>query len=149
QIPESNFTGNLYSPFKYLGSVIYLVAVIPTLIFVLGFCALVIRVPKFLLQFDLERDETRRLLWQYVMMSVLIANFVLLVGLVFKYHVWSIMQSRLLFPSIVGGLVAFANGITITNGFRPLGSILKSAMLMLMALFFLYFSSEVGIRILT
>ena len=148
-ISESNFGGNRRSRFKYLGSVIYLVAVIPTLIFFVGFCDFIIRVPKFLLQFDLERDESRRLLWQVVMISLLTGNFALLFVAVSKYHVWSIMQSRLLFPSIVGGLVAFSNGVTIANEFWLSDRILKSAMFMLVALFLLYFSSEVEIRILT
>jgi 4-amino-4-deoxy-L-arabinose transferase-like glycosyltransferase len=148
-IPESSFIGNKHSPFKYLGSVIYLVAVIPTLIFLVGFCTVIIGVPKFLLQFDLKRDETKRLLWQVVMLSSLIGNFALLIVVVSKYHVWSVMEARLLFPSIVGGLVAFSNGVTIANEFRIFDRILKSAMLMLVALFLLYLSSEVGICILT
>jgi 4-amino-4-deoxy-L-arabinose transferase-like glycosyltransferase len=147
-IPESNFSGNRRSPLKYLGSAIYLVAIIPTLIFLVGLCTFIIRIPKYLLQFGFESDDSKRLLWEFVMISMLIANFALLVAVIYKYHVWGVMQSRLLFPSIVGGLIAFGNGVTFANESRFLAIILKNSMLVLVALFFVYLSSEIGIQIL-
>jgi 4-amino-4-deoxy-L-arabinose transferase-like glycosyltransferase len=143
-----NFTGNRHRPFNYLGSVIYMIAVVPTAVFIVGLGAIASRFPKFIAQFDYRKDDDRHLLWKYVIVCFFIANLALLLGTVFKYHVWSIMQSRLLFPSIVGALGAFGAGVSIVSRIRISAIILKSSMLLLVGLFWLYLSSEVGFQIL-
>jgi hypothetical protein len=62
--------------------------------------------------------------------------------------VWSIMQSRLLFPCFVGGLTAFAKGISIVGRSKVANKIFQVAFNALVILFLLYFLSEIGLRVL-
>jgi hypothetical protein len=146
-IAESNFTGNLRSPFKYLGSIIYFVAIVPTLTFLLGLGYLIFRIPAFLLRFRCDQAEDKLLLWEISVVTLFVANFAFLIVTVTKYHVWSIMQSRLLFPCFVGGFTAFANGISIVGKSKIANTIFYVTFNVLILLFLLYFLSEIGIRI--
>jgi hypothetical protein len=148
-IAESNFTGNLRSPIKYLGSIIYFVAIVPTLTFLLGLGYLIFRIPAFLLRFRCDQAEDKLLLWEFSVVTLLVANFALVIATVAKYHVWSIMQSRYLFPCFVGGLTAFANGISIVGKSKVANTIFSITFNVLIILFLLYFLSEIGIRTLS
>lgn len=143
-IPESNFRGTVYKPFSYLGSVIYLIALVPTACFVLGLLRLLLRLLLFVKGFDRRRPDDRRMMGVYVAAALLAANTIVIIAAVAHYHVWTLMQGRYLFPSMVGTLVIFSAGVEIWERAKVGSVVLKSSMIVLMALFGLYFLSEVG-----
>ncbi len=147
-IPESNFKGDEHKPYSYLGSVIYLVALVPTVVFNLGLLRLLRRLTSFVKGFDRMKQDDSRSLGVYVALSMLAANAAVIIAAVAHYHVWSLMQGRYLFPSLAGVLAIFAVGAEMLDKTRYGSVILKSSMIVLMALFGLYFSSEIGFQLL-
>jgi hypothetical protein len=142
-IPESNFLGSSTAPFYYLGSVIYVFALVPSVVFFFGLFLLMKRLPHFVTTFDLSVQEDQLLLVGFVTVLFLFGNLALIIAVVLKYHVWSLMQGRLLFPSFCGLLVPFGVGASAFQK-HPSRVILKVAMLALLACFCLYFASEIS-----
>jgi 4-amino-4-deoxy-L-arabinose transferase-like glycosyltransferase len=147
-IPESNFRGTAHKPFSYLGSLIYLVALVPTMAFALGAVKNLPRFPSFVRSFDRARIEDRGLMISYVSAALLLANTLLLLVALMKYHVWSVAQGRYLFPTFPGLLAIFAAGVVVLDTTKRGATILRSSMVILMVLFAVYFSSEIGYLIL-
>jgi len=149
-IPESNFTGDRRALFNYLGSVIFVLALVPTLAFFVGLFLLLRRLPRFLATCDLSQPEDRRLLVALVAVSFLFGNLALIIAVALKYHVWTLMQGRLLFPSFCGLLVPFGIGVGAFAGDDPARpdppsrALLQAAMVALVVCFGLYFSSEIS-----
>jgi 4-amino-4-deoxy-L-arabinose transferase-like glycosyltransferase len=118
--------GTFWYPFWYqrmnrFGSLIYLLAPLPAGVFLIGLIALARRAPK-AFQAISRREASgvtlAALTTTYVSLAVFLANLALLLGSVAKYHVWSIMNSRLLFPALFGALVAFAAGAELLGRWR-------------------------------
>jgi 4-amino-4-deoxy-L-arabinose transferase-like glycosyltransferase len=147
-IPESNFRGAATKPFSYIGSVIYLVALVPTAVFVLGVLRLLLQCPLFVRSFDRKEADDRRRMGVYVAAMLLGVNTALIVATLVRYHVWSLMQGRYLFPSFAGLVSIFAVGVELIEGRRAASVILRCSMIVLMTLFGLYFSSEIGYLVL-
>ncbi len=143
-IPESNFLGSRTFPFYYLGSVIYVFAFVPSLVFLFGLFLLAKRLPRFLTHADLSQREDRRLLVGFVAVLFLLANLVLIAAVAWKFHVWTVLQGRLLFPSFCGLLVAFGTGAGALAEKGRASTVLKVAMVGLVACFYLYFASEIS-----
>jgi 4-amino-4-deoxy-L-arabinose transferase-like glycosyltransferase len=146
-IPESNFYGSSSAPYYYLGSVIYVLALAPSLVFFYGLFLLAERLPRFVISCDLSRQDDQRLLAGFVAVLFLLGNLALIVAVALKYHVWTLMQGRLLFPSFCGLLVAFGTGASALADGRTASAVLKAAMVALLACFFLYFASEISNQI--
>jgi 4-amino-4-deoxy-L-arabinose transferase-like glycosyltransferase len=147
-IPESNWDGNLHRHLQYLGSAIYALALIPTAFFLVGLVVLGVRLPEFGQGFDPARPEDQRLLTLYVAVAGLLTVLVMMLFALTKYHVWSIMQGRFLFPVLFGGLAAFAVGVETVSRFRIAAIALQVAMVLLVGLFGLYYASEITLRLL-
>jgi 4-amino-4-deoxy-L-arabinose transferase-like glycosyltransferase len=143
-ISESNFLGSSSAPFYYLGSVIYVLALAPSLVFVFGLFLLLKRLPRFVTSCDLSQSEDQRLLVGFVAVMFLLGNLLLIIAVALKYHVWTLMQGRLLFPSFCGLLVPFGVGASELALKSPASMVLKVAMVALVACFFLYFASEIS-----
>lgn len=143
-IPESNFHGNRRVPFNYLGSVIYLFALAPAAAFVLGAVALLRGMPRFCCTFEPEQEDNRRLLVTYLALFFLLGNLGVLIFTILRYHAWSIMQARLMFPSFYGMLATFGFGVNLVHRFRRTATALEIAMRTLVGLFALYFASEMS-----
>ena len=146
-IPEFNFTGNWHAPVKYLGSLIYVVGVLPTAVFVVGLISLCKQLPRIINTFDPRSAEKCGELCVCVAVCLLLSNIGLIFVTVLKYHVWSVMQARLLFPSMTGIIGAFGAGVEIVCRNAWTASILNILMILLTALFCLYLSSEVAHQI--
>jgi hypothetical protein len=146
-IPESNFVGSSSAPYYYVGSVIYVLALAPNLLFFYGLFLMAKRLPRFVTACDLSRQEDQRLLAGFVAVLFLLGNLALIVAVALKYHVWTLMQGRLLFPSFCGLLVAFGTGASALGDNRLASMVLKVAMAALVACFFLYFASEISNQI--
>jgi len=80
----------------------------------------------------------------YVAAMLFAANAALIVATVMRYHVWSLMQGRYLFPSFAGLLTTFAAGVELFDRTKVGGVVLKYLMIVLIGLFGLYLSTEVG-----
>jgi hypothetical protein len=143
-IPESNFLVSSSAPFYYLGSAIYVFALVPSLIFVFGLFLLVRRLPRLVTTLDLSQQEDQLLLVGFVSVLFLFGNLALIIAVALKYHVWSLMQGRLLFPSFCGLLVPFGVGASAFAAKDLTRVVMKAAMLALLACFCLYFASEIS-----
>ena len=143
-IPESNFLGSGSYPFYYLGSVIYVLALASSLVFVFGLFLLAKRLPRFVATCDLSQEEDQRFLTGFVAVLFLFGNLALILAVALKYHVWTLMQGRLLFPSFCGLLAPFGVGVSALADKRLTGTVVKVAMVALVACFCLYFASELS-----
>lgn len=143
-IPESNFLAGQVSPYVYLGSAIYIVALAPTGVFFLGLLALVWRFPGFLRACDLQKSEHRRLAVSYIAAALLLVNLALVAATIAKYHEWGLMQGRYLFPALAGGFAVFSVGVGILDKSVYGSRMLQSCIVILIALFGLYFFSEIA-----
>jgi hypothetical protein len=148
-IPEGNFLGGRHRPYYYVGSLIYVFALAPTGLFCLGLIALVRRAPCWAEVFDPKDAETRRWLCTCLAASLLLGNYALMLVTVAKYHVWSVMQGRLLFPSMAGFVLVFGVGVEVAARFKTAAFLLKICMISLVALFGIYFASELGYLMLS
>jgi hypothetical protein len=142
-ISESNFLGSGSAPYYYLGSVIYVLALAPSLVFVFGLLLLAKQLPR-LISGDLSQPEDQRLLVGFAAVLFLLGNLALILVVALKYHVWTLMQGRLLFPSFCGLLVPFGAGTAALGDKGVASTVLKVAMVALVACFFLYFASEIS-----
>lgn len=143
-VPECSFIGSSRRPFTFLAVLIYVIALVPTAAIVIGFATLTKRIPAFL-QRSGESDVTiARAVGTYAAVGLLFANFGIMLAALAKYHVWSIMQGRLLFPSFFGILVLFAAGINKIETTRMGSRILKISMSTLCILFIGYLAGEIA-----
>jgi len=146
-VRNSNFAVSRPS-FNYLGSVIYVFALVPTATFFIGLFLLFKGLPRFLARFEPLRKEDQLLLVSYVSVLCLFGNLALLVVVTLKYHVWSVMTGRLLFPAFYGLLVPFGVGAGAVAQRKVASTALKVTMLALAACFALYFAAELIHKVL-
>ncbi len=171
-IPESNFEVSRFPPYYYLGSAIYLLAVIPSAAFLVGLFELAKRIPRLavelkqnVLGFNVAprssaRHPSRRashgdsvgpgdqhLLVAAAAVSFLFGNLTLILAVAAKSHVWSVMQSRLLFPSFAGMLLPFGEGVTPFAKSRSASALLAASMVALAVCFYLYYASEISAQL--
>jgi 4-amino-4-deoxy-L-arabinose transferase-like glycosyltransferase len=136
-IPESNLEGNK-TAFRYLGSVIYLLALAPTLMMILGVYALGRKLKAAWRKRSLEGET----LQQLFSVLVLGATLGLVVSIGIRTDVWSCFQSRLVFPAFWGLVVLFSSGLDIIERHRRLASAVHLILRVLFICFGLYFVSE-------
>jgi len=130
-IPESNFIGNRSRPSMYIGSAIYIAALIPSLIFILGWAV------------SLKPGK----LEGAALANCMSAFLILFTGLMFlpaeiKYHIWSQAQARFLFPAIPACCAVFAEGVARAERSVALRRVLAVCMWVLVGLFLFYFFTE-------
>jgi hypothetical protein len=130
-IPESNFILNRTRPSMYIGSAIYIAALLPTLVFIAGW-------GRSLKPTKLDGAPLARALCSWL---------ILFTGLLFlpaelKHHIWSQAQGRYLFPVIAGGAAIFGPGVDMAERSPVLRRLLPVCMGLLVVLFFVYFGSE-------
>jgi 4-amino-4-deoxy-L-arabinose transferase-like glycosyltransferase len=148
-IPESTFRSNLVSPFNHLGSMIYLAALCPTLLMLVGanriaMAALGIRAWAETAQSAHARN---RLDYEGVLLLTFLLNFLLIVTVGWSSDVWSVFQGRLLFPSFFPLLLAFNAGMEGADHSRLLANLMRCLMAALIALFLVYIIVEVWLAI--
>jgi 4-amino-4-deoxy-L-arabinose transferase-like glycosyltransferase len=148
-IPESTFRSNLVSPFNHLGSMIYLAALCPTLLMLIGanriaMAALGIRAWAETAQSTHARN---RLDYEGVLLLTFLLNFLLIVTVGWSSDVWSVFQGRLLFPSFFPLLLAFNAGMEGADHSRLLANLIRCLMAALIALFLVYIIVEVWLAI--
>ncbi len=163
-IPESNFVAGKVLLGR-LASTMYLLGLIPTALFLYGLFRMLKDLPlylsgvpppqnKLIPRDPRPADEESRtpeqpstlddslVVARYAAVFFLLLNFALLLTVTAKYHVWSIMQARLLFPSFTGGLVAFGAGAEALTRHKAAAAVLKATMTALVICFAFYLSAK-------
>jgi hypothetical protein len=149
-IPESTFHGNLVPPFNRLGSMIYLVALCPTILMLVGAARMglaAIRLGSPTIPEPGERTRDR-FVYEGSLLLTLLVNFFLILTAGWRYDVWSIFQGRLLFPSYFVLLLAFNAGMEWAESWRLRKNLIRYLMIVLIALFLAYFIVEVWLATL-
>jgi len=142
-IPESNFKGNR-SPLKYLGSFIYIVAVVPTLIFFVGFLRVIYSGHKLLSYRRLSKIYFNKLLYEIILVGLLMMNILMVVSVGVKYDVTSVFQSRSFFPSFGGIIIIFSSGLNLLKRYKKIKPLIFGSLNCLFILFLVYFITEIG-----
>ena len=145
-IPESNFQGNL-TKFKYLGSSIYILALLPSFLCFVGFLKLLALTRSALFGKKNNNLHPKLAYYQIACFLMLLANLlgVVLVGL--RYNVWSCFQSRLLFPSFFVIVMLFASGLSyVEYNNEALKNTVYALLNILFILFIGYFIIEIALK---
>jgi Dolichyl-phosphate-mannose-protein mannosyltransferase len=144
-IPESTFQSNLISPLNRIGSLIYIAALVPTLLILAGATRIGIAAIRsnFLAGRNASVQEWARWDYEQVLLLIFFLNLLLIVVVGWKYDVWSVFQGRLLFPSYFALLPALSAGIEWAASSRLKVAVARTLMGALIALFVLYISVEV------
>lgn len=143
-VPESTFLSNLIPPFNRLGSLIHLVALIPTVLMLIGAG----RAGMTLFRLCSESPEEKhsavetRTVYEGVCLIILLLNLLLILFVGWRSDVWSVFQGRLLFPSYCAALLVLNGGMERVTGSTLLNSIVQSSLSVLMGLFLAYFLIE-------
>jgi len=104
-IPESNFI-SWKTNLRYWGSAIYLFALVPTALMLVGAWRL-----RRYARAVLSGTDDGTGLFRIVAATFFVLNLAAVVHLGVKYDVWSCFQGRLLFPTLFGALVLLESGI--------------------------------------
>jgi len=142
-IRESNLIRLSASRTRYVAGTIYVLALVPTFLFLRGLGKLVRDLPRLVRHFDGARLEDLRGLMRSTAAMILVLGAVMIWITAWRYHEWSAMQGRLLFPWMFGGVAVFAAGVPLTAGGR-MGGLLRGAMFGLTSAFLVYFAAEIG-----
>jgi len=132
-IPESSFLGCTMSPYNRIGSALYVFALVPTALTLMGAWWMVRRAPA--------GDE--RAIFEATAVATLALNLALVLIAGIRSDVWSVFQGRLLFPSYVAILLALAAGYDVAA--RRITSLrfTRATMAAVVALFVTYFAAEI------
>jgi hypothetical protein len=146
-IPESTFQGNLIPPFNRIGSMIYITALVPSLLMALGAARMALAPRKADYRTGQDASLRRRREYEGILVLILFLNLALIVAVGWKYDVWSVFQGRLLFPSYFALLLALASGMEWAASSRARLMIARTFMALLIALFWLYIAVEVWLSV--
>jgi 4-amino-4-deoxy-L-arabinose transferase-like glycosyltransferase len=149
-VPECNFIGSVHWPFTWIGAATYLIAAVPSVVFAIGIWTLIKRAPRHLFRQVKELQGTDRdALAAYALTGMLAGNLAIMLVALAKYHVWSIMQGRLLFPSFFALLVIFSIGLQKSETTRAGASIMRICMSSLSTLFLIYLFGEIAFQVIS
>jgi len=142
-VPESTFRGNLIAPFERLGSVIYLLALCPTILGLIGAGRIVRSFAG--LRFDgssQNQPPADRTIYDGALLLTLLLNLFLVMSVGWRYDVWSVFQARLFFPSYVAIVIAFSAGLEWSAKARARFAVVRGILLALFVVFLAYFLAE-------
>jgi len=125
-IRESNFDHTRAGPWDFLPRTIYALAVVPTLLMLLGIGLAAARTLRLLRVFSLGEAEWRRVLGTAVALGALLGQLGLVLAWGFEHDGWSFFQSRLVFAAFPSIALTLAWGLDAAAGGRPrLGRVLS------------------------
>ena len=135
-------------PLRLLGSCVYLFSLVPASTFAVGLVSMILRISTAFKTFVkgnriLEAGQAV----SFAAFAIFILNCILILLGLAKYHLWSITDSRLSFPSFLGGLVAFSAGVDVFSRYRLSRAALQVAMYSLGGLFLCYLASEFSLTV--
>ena len=134
---ESNFKGNRTKS-KYLGSCIYLLALLPTSLFFIGFFRILFSI-KYIFHYkykELDEQNFNKIIYEASSLLLLLMNLALVIIAGIKYDVFSCYQARLLFPSFFAIIILFNSGLDFLE--KRMQVFKKKAYLLLRCLFLLF-----------
>ncbi len=147
-IPDSGFLGYT-TRLRYLGSAIYVVALIPTALMAVGVVRVMGSIGKVVGRHggpDGQWDT--RALFDGFGVLTLLSCLALVVAAGLHYDVWTVFQARLVFPAVVGLAICLRSGLEGLTARARLHGWVRSGLLLLAVLWVLYLGGEVGIRLL-
>jgi hypothetical protein len=134
-IPDSSFRGNVYG-YAWVGSLIYALAVVPTLIFLIGLLRGI--------WMSLKSGSPRDQLIAFAI-AMLLSNFAIVMAAGIKYDLWSCFQSRLCFQSFLPMMMLFSLGMETLPRSRWLRGIVQTICWCAVICCLLYFVVEVAL----
>jgi 4-amino-4-deoxy-L-arabinose transferase-like glycosyltransferase len=137
---ESNLMGNK-TGFRYLGSLIYLLALVPTLVMFLGAYDAGAKLRAVIRRRELETRTIQELFG----VLAFLAAFGLVVYLGIRIDIWSCFQSRLFFPAFWGVIVLFSSGLARIERRPRIAPTVHRLLNVLFVCFALYFLTELAI----
>jgi len=148
-IPESNFNATRDYPFSVLPRAMYVVALLPTALIVVGASYAIWQNRMPLKHFKSQEPVFRLHLKQTVIVSLLLMNLMVVLVWGLKHNAFSFFQGRLLFPSFFAVAMSFGWGLEGINDWRS-GSqpFLDIGLSLTYALFICYFVVETGTQLI-
>lgn len=138
-IPESSFRGNLLPGFNRIGSVIYLLGLVPTFLIFVGLASWLGMLSG--RRKDSQPAEER--IYCGIALLTLLFNL-LLIGLAgWKYDIWSVFHGRLLFPSYMALILLLAEGLRWTARRELMVSAMRAFLAGLFFCFITYYAVEI------
>jgi len=143
-IPESNFEGNM-TVFKYLGSCIYVLALVPTLIFFIGSFKILFSIKNLFRHKISEELLFNNTIYEAISLFLLLSSLLMIIILGVKQDLWSWFQSRYMFPCFFSVIILFNSGLKYINRKnKMIQNIATYSMVCLFFLFITYFVIEIG-----
>jgi hypothetical protein len=130
-VPESSFVGNRRRPSMYLGSAMYILGLLPSVLFLIGWISN-LRPP---------RPKAEALLRFAGAVLILLICLIFLAAAA-RYHVWSAIQARYIFPAMFAGVLAFAEGMRIVDRWPAVRRVLAINIWALTIVFLVYYVTE-------
>jgi 4-amino-4-deoxy-L-arabinose transferase-like glycosyltransferase len=143
-MPECGFLTNL-TRLRILGSLIYLIALVPTLLIVVSTVAGV-RAMRAMTLLGVTRAPNESLFFVYALL-ILAATLLLVTLAAWKYDLWSMFQGRLLFPAYVSFVVLLHEGLRWVTRWRIVWFGVRGALVALYLCFFVYLAAEIRLSI--
>src|SRR5579871_3788846 len=138
-IDEGSLNTNRVVPTRYLGSLIFLFALVPAAGLILGAGGV---------GYQWVRRRQASLgppgAFGAVAIALFGANLLLVLFVEVRTDVWSVMQARLLYPGLVGALLMFGTGVTLVQRNQRLRGLVDGAMLGLGIAYVVYLAAEVA-----
>jgi hypothetical protein len=136
-IPDSSYRANI-NGYAWVGSLIYALAIVPTLIFLIGLA----RGTWISATSGLHSPRDRLVACAIAM---LLANFLVVLAAGIKYDIWSCFQSRLCFQSFLPMMMLFSLGMEILPRWRWLRGIVQTICWGTVLCCLLYFAVEIAL----
>lgn len=118
---ENNLTFGNYSGFRFIGSVFYILGILPTLLIIMGL-ALLIR-QGFLLLFSWKKKFGTDLFWENLFkatcLALLLGSIATMFTGILKYNDWAFMHVRLLVHVFYPIVMVLAAGLSFVKKYRP------------------------------
>jgi hypothetical protein len=127
--PDSSFRGNI-TGYAWLGSAIYTVAIVPTIVLLIGIGRALVRPRQALVA---------------LAAALLLSNLAIVIVAGVRYDVWACFQSRLCFQSLVPAIVLFGAGLRALGRIAIARWIVYVTSAATMACSLLYFFIEVAL----
>lgn len=138
-IPDSSYHGNIVG-YAWVGSIIYAVAVVPTLIFLIGVArGLSLTIAA------IRKAATERATIAAAAMLLLFSNLMVVFGAGIKYDAWSCFQSRLCFQSMAPALMLFGLGAELLPRSQWLRRTIQAICWITVVFCVVYFVVEIGL----
>lgn len=148
---ENNLTFSSNTWFRRMGSLLYALALLPSLVILLGVGVLVRRSIRFVFQgWSWSEATFRQGLFTSAATALLLLSFAFLVAAGVKYDSWTFFHPRLFLHSFFSVMLAFVVGLEWLIRWRPaLGSLTIRTLGVLAIAYVAYFGVEIGVKVWT